>query len=207
MIEPDFDRSAQTSFAFIQCGYVSPCRARECLKRATSIAEKLDAAGRHVSPDLALRAAPEFGRLITNANAASKYLSAAIGANRIPPERFGLSRSRLAALIEPSKSSPSLPQTADSDIGFLTQGIWNPLRWRSAFSMFGLVRADKPVTFHVSQLDIRHGRNSKFSPAIVSSLVWPTFLNATECPKCWLTTVLNQLVSRSVPRVTRFQWQ
>jgi hypothetical protein len=44
-----------------------------------------------------------------------------------PPVRFGFSRSRLAALIEPSKSSPSLPQTVDSATGFRTLGIWNPL--------------------------------------------------------------------------------
>ena len=50
------------------------------------------------------------------------------------------------------------------------------------FSMFGLVRADEPVTFLVSQVDIRHGINSKFSPAIVSSLSLAHF------PKCnWVS--------------------
>jgi len=43
---------------------------------------------------------------------------------------YGLSRSRLAALIELSKSSPSLLETVDSATRFPTLGIWNPLRWR-----------------------------------------------------------------------------
>jgi hypothetical protein len=37
-----------TTVRIRRCGYVSPCRARRCLKRATLIAEKVDAAGRHV---------------------------------------------------------------------------------------------------------------------------------------------------------------
>ena len=50
-------------------------------------------------------------------------------------------------LTEPSKSSPSLLQEVDSAIGFRTLGIWNPLRWRSAFSIFGLVRATGGLPF------------------------------------------------------------
>jgi hypothetical protein len=63
--------------------------------------------------------------LLANAIAASRYSTGAVGAN-----------DGLTALIEPSKSSPSLPQTVDSATEFWTLGIWNPLRWRSAFSMF-----------------------------------------------------------------------
>jgi hypothetical protein len=40
------------------------------------------------------------------------------------------------AADEPSKSSPRPLQTLDSATRFWTQGIWNPLRRRSAFSMF-----------------------------------------------------------------------
>src|ERR1039458_3591690 len=37
-----------TTVRVYRCGYVSRCRVRRCLKRATSIEEKVDAAGRHV---------------------------------------------------------------------------------------------------------------------------------------------------------------
>jgi hypothetical protein len=47
MLEPDFDPSP-TTVRVNRCGYLSRCRVRMCLKRATSIAEKVDAAGRHV---------------------------------------------------------------------------------------------------------------------------------------------------------------
>ncbi len=47
MLEPDFD-PAPTAVRIYRCGYVSPCRALECPRRATLIAEKVDAAGRHV---------------------------------------------------------------------------------------------------------------------------------------------------------------
>jgi hypothetical protein len=47
MLEPDFD-PAPTAVRIYRCGYASPCRARGCPKRATLIAEKVDAAGRHV---------------------------------------------------------------------------------------------------------------------------------------------------------------
>jgi hypothetical protein len=47
VLQPDFD-PAPTAVRIHRCGYVSPCRARGCLKRATLIAEKVDVAGRHV---------------------------------------------------------------------------------------------------------------------------------------------------------------
>ena len=47
MLQPDFD-PAPTTVRIHRCKYVSPCRARRCLKRATLVAEKTDVAGRHV---------------------------------------------------------------------------------------------------------------------------------------------------------------
>jgi hypothetical protein len=47
VLEPDFD-PAPVAVRIYRCGYVSRCWARRCLKLATSIAEKVDAAGRHV---------------------------------------------------------------------------------------------------------------------------------------------------------------
>jgi hypothetical protein len=47
MLQPNFD-PAPTEVRIHRCGYVSPCKARGCLARATLIAEKIDAAGRHV---------------------------------------------------------------------------------------------------------------------------------------------------------------
>jgi hypothetical protein len=47
MLQPDFDPAPRT-LRIHRYGYVSPCRARNCLKRATPIAEKVDGAGRHV---------------------------------------------------------------------------------------------------------------------------------------------------------------
>ena len=47
MLQPNFD-PAPTAVRIHRCGYVSPCKARRCLKRATLIAEKVDAAGRHI---------------------------------------------------------------------------------------------------------------------------------------------------------------
>ena len=47
MLQPDFD-PAPTEVRIHRCGYVSQCKARSCLKRATLIAEKVDGAGRHV---------------------------------------------------------------------------------------------------------------------------------------------------------------
>jgi hypothetical protein len=47
MLQPDFD-PAPTAVRIHRCKYVSQCRARSCLKRATLIAEKVDTAGRHV---------------------------------------------------------------------------------------------------------------------------------------------------------------
>lgn len=41
-------RSAPTTVRIRRCKYVSRCKARRCPKRATLIAEKTDAAGRHV---------------------------------------------------------------------------------------------------------------------------------------------------------------
>lgn len=47
MFQPDFD-PAPTEVRIHRCKYVSECKARACLKRATLIAEKVDGAGRHV---------------------------------------------------------------------------------------------------------------------------------------------------------------
>jgi hypothetical protein len=47
MLQPNFD-PAPTAVRIHRCGYVSRCRARNCLMRATLVAEKVDAAGRYV---------------------------------------------------------------------------------------------------------------------------------------------------------------
>lgn len=47
MLEPDFDPEP-TAVRINRCGYVSRCKARPCLARATVVAEKVDGAGRHV---------------------------------------------------------------------------------------------------------------------------------------------------------------
>jgi hypothetical protein len=47
MLQPNFD-PMPTAVRIHRCGYVSPCKARGCPKRATLIAEKVDTAGRHV---------------------------------------------------------------------------------------------------------------------------------------------------------------
>ena len=47
MLQPDFD-PAPTTVRIHPYRYVSRCKARSCLKRATLIAEKVDGAGRHI---------------------------------------------------------------------------------------------------------------------------------------------------------------
>lgn len=47
MRQPDFDPEP-TTVRIHRCKYVSKCKARNCLARATLIAEKVDGAGRHV---------------------------------------------------------------------------------------------------------------------------------------------------------------
>jgi hypothetical protein len=47
MLQPDFD-PARTNVRIYRCKYTSQCRARNCLMRATLVAEKDDSAGRHV---------------------------------------------------------------------------------------------------------------------------------------------------------------
>ena len=47
MLQPDFD-PAPTTVQIHRCKYVSQCKARRCIKRATLIAEKIDIAGRHI---------------------------------------------------------------------------------------------------------------------------------------------------------------
>ena len=47
MLQPDFD-PAPTTVLIHRCKYVSQCKARRCLKRATLIAKKVDCAVRHV---------------------------------------------------------------------------------------------------------------------------------------------------------------
>jgi hypothetical protein len=45
VLQPDFD-PAPTTVRIHRCKYVSQCKARGCLKRASLIAEKIDVAGR-----------------------------------------------------------------------------------------------------------------------------------------------------------------
>jgi hypothetical protein len=47
VLQPDFDPKP-TTVRIHRCRYVSKCKARGCLARATLIAQKTDAAGRHV---------------------------------------------------------------------------------------------------------------------------------------------------------------
>ncbi len=47
MLQPDFQSEA-TTVCIDRCGYVSKCKARGCVARATLIAQKVDAAGRHI---------------------------------------------------------------------------------------------------------------------------------------------------------------
>ena len=47
MLQPDFD-PAPVEVRVHRCKYVSQCKARRCLKRATLVAEKVDVAGRHI---------------------------------------------------------------------------------------------------------------------------------------------------------------
>jgi len=47
VLQPDFD-PAPTTVRIHPCRYVSRCKARACLNRATLIAEKVDGAGRHI---------------------------------------------------------------------------------------------------------------------------------------------------------------
>jgi hypothetical protein len=47
MLQPDFNPEP-VAVRIYRCGYVAKCKARSCLKRATVVAEKVDAAGRHV---------------------------------------------------------------------------------------------------------------------------------------------------------------
>ena len=47
MLQPDFNPAPKT-VRIHRCGYVSRCKARGCLARATLVAEKVDVAGRHV---------------------------------------------------------------------------------------------------------------------------------------------------------------
>ena len=46
MLEPDFN-PAPVAVRIHRCGYVAKCKARSCLRRATTVAEKVDSAGRH----------------------------------------------------------------------------------------------------------------------------------------------------------------
>ncbi len=47
LLQSNFDPQP-TTVRIHRCKYLSQCRARSCLKRATLIAEKVDTAGRHV---------------------------------------------------------------------------------------------------------------------------------------------------------------
>jgi len=47
MLQPDFD-PAPREVRIFRCRYISRCKARRCVSRATIVAEKVDGAGRHV---------------------------------------------------------------------------------------------------------------------------------------------------------------
>jgi hypothetical protein len=47
VLQPNFD-SAPAAVCIYRCRYISRCKARNCLARATVVAEKVDCAGRHV---------------------------------------------------------------------------------------------------------------------------------------------------------------
>ena len=47
MLQPDFDPAPRT-LRIHRCKYVSKCKARRCQERATLVAEKVDAGGRHI---------------------------------------------------------------------------------------------------------------------------------------------------------------
>ena len=47
MLQPDFD-PVPVAVRINRCYYVSRCKARNCLARATLVAEKVDGAGRHI---------------------------------------------------------------------------------------------------------------------------------------------------------------
>ena len=47
MFQPNFDPEPR-EVRIHRCGYVIQCKARNCFKRATLVAEKVDGAGRHV---------------------------------------------------------------------------------------------------------------------------------------------------------------
>jgi hypothetical protein len=48
MLQPDFD-PAPVAVRVYRIQYVSKCKARRCLARATTVAEKVDGAGRHAA--------------------------------------------------------------------------------------------------------------------------------------------------------------
>jgi hypothetical protein len=47
VLQPNFD-PAPAAVRIFRCLYISRCKARNCLARATTVAEKVDCAGRHV---------------------------------------------------------------------------------------------------------------------------------------------------------------
>src|SRR5208282_3423161 len=148
MLEPDFE-FVPTAVQIGRCGYP-----RRAVRRDALCAQSDDS-----SPEdrccwpagLSNRAvrAPCRGRDCSRTQARLRD---------IRPSRLALTRGLRACalafrghfwrlLFVRSKSSPSPLQTVDSATGLRTLGIWNPLRWRSAFSIFGLVRAVGAVTF------------------------------------------------------------
>jgi hypothetical protein len=47
VLQPNFD-PAPAAVRIFRCLYISRCKARNCLARASTVAEKVDCAGRHV---------------------------------------------------------------------------------------------------------------------------------------------------------------
>jgi hypothetical protein len=81
MLEPDFD-PVPTAVQIGRCGYHAPCRAPRCVvSHATIVLRKIDAAGRPVR-QIELCDGHAEAVIARERNAASRYSTAAIGANR-----------------------------------------------------------------------------------------------------------------------------
>jgi hypothetical protein len=100
---------APTTIRIDRCGYVSKCKARGCLERATLVAEKVDVAGRHIRQiELCL---PHCDVVIARERKRGLEISdRAIGTKALPPPRWWRNAPHLDARI----SSTTEPAGADS---------------------------------------------------------------------------------------------